>query len=395
MVGAVIQAPPWPGITSPGGGAPLVDDALPAATTRRRQAVAAPTRLAGLSDAVELRELRYFAAAARSGNLARAAQDLNVSVPAISQQLRKLEAGVGAALLVRHGRGVITTRAGVRLLERVDAVVRLLNAPLGPEDPRAAPSGTLTLAVPAELASAVLMPVLTALRQQVPDVTPIIKESVDGAVDSWVLLGQVDLAILPDPSELDELHIERALAERIGVVAAPQSSLADSVQPLKLRELDALPLILPGKRHWLRRLLARTAFQHGTRCEPAYEADGLAVTKEMVRRGLGYAVLPSSAVREETARGALIFRPLDQPMLAATYAVACSEGAPSFARLATRAVCDALRALAAGGDWPGSQPVGALAATPASRPARELAEHTWRSSRPTKEKKETALTTGA
>ena len=321
-----------------------------------------------LADTVELRELRYFAAAARSGNLARAAQVLNVTTTAVSHQLRKLEDELGIALLLRHGRGVATTQAGVRLLERVDAVVRLLNAPLGPEDPRAAPSGTLSLAMPAELASALTMPVLTALREQLPGVTPIIKESVDGVPDAWLLAGQVDLAVLPDPSKLEELHVEQALSERVGVVVAPRSSLADSIQPLRLRELDSLPLILPGKQHWLRRLVARTAFQRGVRCEPAFEVDGLAATKEVVRRGLGVAVLSASAVLEEAARGALVFRPLDQPMLAATYAVACAYGAPSLARRATSAVSTALHALAASGTWPGAQPARVPAVAPPLRP---------------------------
>jgi len=384
MIGAFTQASPCSGITPRARGAPPMGDAIevsPAASGQYNDALAVPARLTGLADGIELRELRYFAAVARSGNLARAAQALHVTGSAISQQLRKLESELGTRLLVRHGRGVIATQAGVRLLERVDAVVRLLNAPLWPEDPRAAPGGTLTLAVPAELAGALIMPALTALREQLPDVTPIIKESVDGAADSWLLAGQVDLAVLPDPSELEELHIERALTERLGVVVAPHSSFAESMQPLRLRELDSLPLILPGKRHWLRRLVARAAFQRGARCEPAFEVDGLAVTKEMVRRGLGCAVLPATAVREELARGALVFRPLDQPTLTATYAVACGQSAPSSAHRAASAVCGALRALAASGTWPNAQPDRPGGAVPLSRAALGQVEEAWQPTR--------------
>ena len=371
-------------MTPPDCGPPLMDHALvttQAVTGPYNEISTAPPRLAGLAESIELRELRYFAAAARSGNLARAAQALNVTVSAVSQQLRKLEGELGTALLLRHGRGVTTTQAGSRLLERVDAVVRLLNAPLWPEEPRAAPGGTLSLALPAELAGALIMPVLTVLRAQFPDVTPVIKESVDGGVDSWLLAGHVDLAVLPDPSKLEELHIQLAMTERIGVVLAPQSALADSAQPLRLRTLDSLPLILPGKRHWLRRLLARMAFKRGARCEPAFEVDGLAVTKEMVRRGLGCAVLPATAVREELARGALVFRPLDQPMLAATYAVACAQGAPSSARRATRAVCGVFHALAASGTWPGAQAVPTPATIPPSRPDPDQEEQAWQTPR--------------
>lgn len=348
------------------------------------------SRGGGFADTVELRELRYFAAAARSGNLTHAARDLNVTASAVSQRLRRLEGELGTPLLVRHGRGVIATQAGFRLLERVDAVVRLLNAPLGPEDPRAAAGGSLSLAVPAELAGALLMPMLAAVREQFPGVTPILKESVEGGVDSWLLAGQVDVAILPDPSELEELHIEPVLSERIGVVAAPRSSLADSVHPMRLRELECLPLILPSKRHWIRRRMARVAFQRGLRCEPTFEVDGLVAIKEMVRQGLGCAVLPATAVREETARGALVFRPFEQPVLAATYAVACLQKAPLLVRHVAQAIHEVICSSAAGGAWPGVRPVRAPA--PASHPDPRQSEQVWASRSLDTEHKDTAFT---
>ena len=347
-----------------------------------------------MADRIDLRELRYFAAAVRTGNLARAAQDLNVSASAISQQLHKLEGELGTPLLVRHGRGVIATQAGCRLLERVDAVVRLLNAPLGPEDPRAAPTGALSLAIPAELAGVVTVPVLAALRERLPDLTPTIKESIDGGVDSWLLAGQVDLAVLPDPSDVEELEVEPILADPIGVVVGPRSRLAETALPMRLRDLDSLPLILPGKRHWLRRMLARAAFQRGLRCEPAFEVDSLAATRDLVRHGLGCAVLPRAAVREETARGALVFRPLEQPGLAATYAVAFARPAPWFASDAARAVRCALGALAADGTWTGARPIQAHAVASTQNPGSDDAERPRRRPRPMAAEDTIALAAG-
>jgi len=381
VINAPIRASPWSGAMPVGGVTPLEDDAFtaaPAVPNRYGPTAAAPSpRIGGLTDAIELRELRYFAAAARRGNLARAAQDLNVTASAVSQRLRKLEDELGTALLVRHGRGVTTTQAGFRLLERIDAVIRLLNAPLGPEDPRAAPDGTLAIAVPAELAAVLAMPILAAVSEQFPGVTPILKESVDGGVDSRLLADQVDIAIVPDPSELEELHIEPVLTERIGVVVAPQSALAAGVRPIRLRELDCLPLILPGKRHWLRRLLARVAYRRGARCDPTFEVDGLAVIKEIVRRGQGCAVLPASAVHEEAARGALVFRPIEQPVLAATYAVACAQQAPALTRCVARAMHGAIHALGVSNAWPGVRCVRPPGAAPASPPAAGQPEQAW------------------
>ena len=66
--------------------------ALASTGTGYHRVSATRPQASGLADDVALRELRYFAAAARAGNLATAARDLNITAPAISQQLRSWKA---------------------------------------------------------------------------------------------------------------------------------------------------------------------------------------------------------------------------------------------------------------------------------------------------------------
>ena len=93
-----------------------------------------------------------------------------------------------------------------------------------------------------------------------------------------------------------------------------------------------MPLILPNPRHWLRRLLARAAFQRGLRLDAVFQADSVALTKDMVRNGLGCTILPGVAVRDETARGALVCRPIAQPALLTTHATATRRDAAPVVR---------------------------------------------------------------
>jgi len=72
---------------------------------------------------MDLRDLRYFTAVARSGSLTAAAQLVNVSQPALSYQLKQLEAELGLQLLVRLPRGVAVTEAGEVLLARASALL--------------------------------------------------------------------------------------------------------------------------------------------------------------------------------------------------------------------------------------------------------------------------------
>ena len=306
-------------------------------------------------DRVELRELRYFAVVARRGNFGRAAQELGISQPTLSHQIRKLEDELGTQLLVRHARGVTLTPSGTSLLGRLDTIMHLLAAPLqqGGED---AVRGTLSLAMPAEAAPLLVPPLVAAFQRSWPEVSLEVKEAASGTLEAWLLSGRVDIALVQDPPELDELRSEPLLSENLGLVAAPRSRLATSDAPVRLRELAEHQLILPPAQHWIARRLASAAFQRGLSIEPAFRIDSLALIKEMVRSMLGCTVLPAMAVRDELARGSLVFRPIEQPTLCATHAIAFRQTTTEpLLRGFVDVVRDVVMALAKDGTWKGAR----------------------------------------
>ena len=68
---------------------------------------------------MDLRQLRTFREIAEAGSLSRAADRLRIAQPALSRQIRLLEAEAGLPLYTRHGRGMTLTEAGAELLARV------------------------------------------------------------------------------------------------------------------------------------------------------------------------------------------------------------------------------------------------------------------------------------
>ena len=77
---------------------------------------------------MELRQLAYFDAVARHGSFTKAAQRLHVAQPAVSAQIRRLEAELGATLLERTTRRVALTHAGELFLARARQVLAQLDA---------------------------------------------------------------------------------------------------------------------------------------------------------------------------------------------------------------------------------------------------------------------------
>ena len=112
------------------------------------------------------------------------------------------------------------------------------------------------------------------------------------------------------------------------VVVAPRGgSFGGSDSPVRLRDLADLPLIMPSLPHSNRRLVEQAAIQHGARLRPAFEVDSVALTKALVKRGLGCTILTFAAVAAEIAAGELDFRPIHRPPLLSTVAIARSQEA--------------------------------------------------------------------
>ena len=332
----------------------------------------------GLSGrSLELRELRYFHSVARTGNFGRAARELNIGQPNVSHQVQKLEQELGTKLLIRHGRGVTLTRAGSCLMERIDVILGLLRAPLEPAPDPERTAGTISLALPSESAPLLVPRLLEECRTRWPNLTLAVREGSSASLEEWVLDRQVDIAVLQDPPALDELDVEPVVTEHLGLVSGVRTIRLEGTDSVRVRQLGGLKLILPHPRHWIRRLVESAAFRRGIVLDHVQQVDGVPLTKEMVRNGLGHTILPYVTVRDEVARGTLAFHAIEHDPLVTVHAIACRGGiAPApFVTEIRRLLRDEMTGLARSGVWAGAAVIGtpARSGEPASHPVMEAA----------------------
>ena len=164
-----------------------------------------------------LHALQGFIAAARSGNLSRAAESLHLTVSALSHQIRGLEERLGRRLFVRNARGVQLSADGRQLFERVASHFDALEQALQPFAARH--DDVLTLSVTPSMASAWLVPRLAGFLAAHPQVE--INLQSESAMVDFQRDTNVDAALRIGQGKWPGIAAEHLFDEWVAPVASP------------------------------------------------------------------------------------------------------------------------------------------------------------------------------
>jgi DNA-binding transcriptional LysR family regulator len=242
---------------------------------------------------VELRQLEYFVAVARHRHFGRAAEAVYVTQPALSQQVRRLEAELGLALLRRTSRGVELTPAGEDLLVRAQRILGEVALARGEMDEHA---GVVrgAVRVAATTADALRLPeVLAAFHREHPGVLIALRHASASEVLALLRRGAVDLAVLSlGGEEAEGLQVTRLADEPLRAIAArddPFRAVAIGVEDLRGR-----PFVLAEPGTALRATVMEACQRHGFSPVPLLEVSDPATVRFLVSAGLGVSLVPQS-----------------------------------------------------------------------------------------------------
>lgn len=252
---------------------------------------------------MDIKKLRYFIAIAETGAFSRAAERLHVAQPALSQHILAMEADFGVKLLQRNARGITLTDAGQRLLSRaryIDAAFSDLTDFIRGE---ATPTGKVRFGMPGTINEQLGVPLIEACRRDYPAVKVRVSEAMSGFVLGWLRDGSIDVALLYNVEDQKGLQLHHALTEDIVLFGIKGLKGRPRTSRITLAACLQLPLILPGEAHGLRLLIDMAARSIGKIVEPEIEIDSYRQIKELARRGVGYAMLPATAVKQEVKAG--------------------------------------------------------------------------------------------
>ncbi|OUL94399.1 LysR family transcriptional regulator [Paraburkholderia hospita] len=267
---------------------------------------------------MEIKQLQHFSRIAEIGNLTRAASVLGVTQAALSRQVAQLEAELGTELFRRNGRGLVLTDAGRRLLDQVPMVLRQIaiaeRAVKGASGPV---QGTFVLGLAPSLARTVVVPLIQAFREQLPEVTLRTVDGTSANLGELVGAGKLDCAVIYNPISNDSVELRPLATERLYLVSGPLAAREDRVPPrsIGLEKVSELPLVIAGKTNVVHGVLAAALAERGLTAQVVHEIENLTAILDLIRHGYGYSVIPLSGVQPCIGDPELRLHRIDSPRL--------------------------------------------------------------------------------
>jgi LysR family hydrogen peroxide-inducible transcriptional activator len=247
---------------------------------------------------ITFKQLRYFEALARTGHFGRAAEVSAISQPALSMQIKELEAGLGSALFDRGARAVRLTSFGEEFAARAREILRLVDeledaARIG----RDQMAGRLRLGVIPTVAPYLLPRVIGEVTRAYPALELQLRETITPKLLQDLGEGRLDCAIVALPVSEPSL-VEVPLFSEDFVLVRP---LADAGKPVPSAEtLREMRLLLLEEGHCFRD--QALSFCNRQSVQPRELMDGSSLTTlvQMVGAGIGVTLIPDMAVAVET-----------------------------------------------------------------------------------------------
>lgn len=285
---------------------------------------------------MELRHLRYFVAVARHRNFTRAAEELLLAQPPLSQQIQQLERELNVVLFDRSGRHIELTQAGevllhhcLRLFESIDDMLTEVGEVAGGH------KGTVVLGTHPSSAGLLLPAIIQQMRQRLPEVGLSIREAststiVDLAIQRHIDLGLARLPLLKDDPRSTLIDMHPLYQERALVVVASDHPFARHTDGIRLGELRDEPFLLRGHSTFyqqVRSACKQAGFTPRVICEGA-EIDTLL---RLVAAGVGITIIPENGLKlmphlHSSLVGIPIEREPEQESLTTTLALVWRRG---------------------------------------------------------------------
>lgn len=255
---------------------------------------------------MELRQIYYFIETAKREHVTEAALALHVAQSAVSRQIYNLEEELGVQLFIREGRNVRLTPIGKKFLQHMEQAIKVIdNAKREVEEYIDPKKGTIHIGFPSSLANFTLPTVISAFREQYPEVKFNLNQGSYRYLVDGVIKGNIDMAMIgPLPTD-PKLKGDVLFTEKM-VLVLPQKHRLANEKKIHLRELSDDPFIHFPENFILRDLMVKICKQVGFVPNVLFEGEDINTIVGLVSAGLGVTLLPENSIIDAIPRSTVV-----------------------------------------------------------------------------------------
>ena len=256
-----------------------------------------------------LHQLQVFAQVVHSKSITRAAEELYLTQPAVSIQLKNFQDQFEVPLIEVVGRKLFVTDFGKEVAEAAEKILNEVNAiNLKTIEHKNRLSGRVKFSM-VSTGNYVLPHFISPFRKANPDVELFMDITNKSHVSSALENNEIDfglVSLVPENLKLEKVEL---LEDKLFLVAHRDYKLKSTAEPLKF--IESLPLIQRESGSGIRHAIDRFAFENDLKLQRSMELSGNEAIKQAVIAGLGYSFLPLMGMKNELNNGELKIIPVE------------------------------------------------------------------------------------
>lgn len=256
---------------------------------------------------VNLELYRVFYTVAKCGSLTKAAEELFISQPAVSQAIKQLESQLGGKLFNRTHKGMeLSDTGGKQIFSTVEKALKLFDeAESKYSELKDTATGIVRICASDTVATHFLLPYIKKYHEKYPDVNLVLQNGTSSETIELLKNNKGDIGFVNLPIDDSDINLSNTVMQLHDTFVANDkfSELFDGV--IDLKRLQDYPLLMLELSTATRQAIVGFAHSQGVHLHPEIELGSLELMTSLAKTGIGIACIPREFVSHELADGSL------------------------------------------------------------------------------------------
>ncbi len=248
-----------------------------------------------------LRHLQIFKIVCNHMSITPAADELNMTQPAVSIAIKELEVFYNTKLFDRIGRKIYLTETGEKLRTYTDTIIEQFDSSISDIRDKSK-FVTCRIGVNVTIGEGQLSTIVKRLKMHIPELKLYVTVDNNKAIEKMMANNQIDFALTDTPTDTHNLVVTKLYSEEMQVVCSTKYTSNDSVT---VKELSEMPLLLREKGSGCRKCIDAVFDTAGCFPIPVVQSISNQTLIDLVNNNNGITILPTAVVKDYIKSGSL------------------------------------------------------------------------------------------